>query len=231
MDNTDTLIQCGLGFTCDFEKPDGFLGQERVQAEKAAGVKQLPKRLCSVLVKDPEAMLYHGEIVYRDGKIVGDVRAGSYGHTLGGSIGLTMIEPHKSSDEHVPITKAYIQVTNQPRFSFGFLATLRLTSAHPCTAAAAQAPPNDAPTLSPRSSSSESPVKHTNIRPKTSLFFIPCLHQGGHVGGRRGGRSLPRRGVADAHVRPKERKNQGVTAVCAQGPARVVHHSPAPGPA
>ena len=51
------------------------------------------------------------------------------------------------------------QVTNKPRFSLVFLATLRLTFAHPCATAATQAPPNDAPTLSTRSPASESPVK------------------------------------------------------------------------
>ena len=50
------------------------------------------------------------------------------------------------------------QVTNKPRVSLGFLAT-RAAFAHLYTTAAAQAPPNDAPTLSTRSPSSESPVK------------------------------------------------------------------------
>ena len=35
--------------------------------------------------------MYHGEVVYRDGAIVGDVRAASYGHTLGGAVGLSMV--------------------------------------------------------------------------------------------------------------------------------------------
>ena len=52
-------------------------------------------------------MLYHGEVVYRDGAIVGDIRAGSYGHTLGGAIGLSMIEPPPPGG--VPINKAYIE--------------------------------------------------------------------------------------------------------------------------
>ena len=58
-------------------------------------------------MKDPVPMLYHGEVVYRDGTIVGDIRAGSYGHTLGGAIGLSMIEPPPPGG--VPINKAYIE--------------------------------------------------------------------------------------------------------------------------
>ena len=37
-------------------------------------------------------MIYHAEVVYRDGEMVGDIRAGSYGHTLGGAVGLSMIQ-------------------------------------------------------------------------------------------------------------------------------------------
>ena len=62
----------------------------------------------------------------------------------------------------------------QTRFSLGFLAT-RAAFAHLYTTAAAQAPPNDAPTLSTRSPSSESPVKALSFRPKTS-FFHPLHH-------------------------------------------------------
>ena len=47
-------------------------------------------------------MMYHGEVVYRNGKVVGDIRAASYGHTLGGAVGLSMIE----ADE--PINLRYI---------------------------------------------------------------------------------------------------------------------------
>ena len=36
--------------------------------------------------------MFHGEVVYRDGAPVGYVRAASYGHTLGGAVGLAMIE-------------------------------------------------------------------------------------------------------------------------------------------
>jgi glycine cleavage system aminomethyltransferase T len=35
--------------------------------------------------------MYHGEVVWRDGVRIGDVRAASYGHTLGGAVGLAMV--------------------------------------------------------------------------------------------------------------------------------------------
>jgi 4-methylaminobutanoate oxidase (formaldehyde-forming) len=43
--------------------------------------------------------LFHAEIVLRDGKPVGYVRAASYGHTLGGSVGLAFLEPKQAVDE------------------------------------------------------------------------------------------------------------------------------------
>ena len=58
----------------------------------------MTRRLAQVLVKDPEPMLFHAEIVLRNGKPVGYIRAGSYGHTLGGAVGLAMIEAGEPID-------------------------------------------------------------------------------------------------------------------------------------
>ena len=106
MDNTDTLLECGLGFTCDFTKEREFIGQLRVQEQKAMAKEQggLRRRMAHILVSDPEPLLHHGEILWRNGERVSDVRYASYGHTLGGAVGLTMLE---SSDR--AITKSYIQ--------------------------------------------------------------------------------------------------------------------------
>ena len=67
-------------------------------------------------------------------------------------------------------------MTKQPRFSLGLLATLRLTFAHPYTTDAAQAPPNDAPTLSALTFVRIT-HQNTDIRPKTSVFSSPDLTQ------------------------------------------------------
>jgi 4-methylaminobutanoate oxidase (formaldehyde-forming) len=42
--------------------------------------------------------MFHAEVVRRDGVAVGYVRAASYGHTLGGAVGLAMIEPKRTVD-------------------------------------------------------------------------------------------------------------------------------------
>ncbi|MBL8788405.1 MAG: aminomethyltransferase family protein, partial [Deltaproteobacteria bacterium] len=90
IDNTDHVLEAGLGFAVDLTKDD-FIGKAAVIAKKEA---PLSKRLVQVQVLDPDAMLFHGEVVWRDGKAVGYVRAGSYGHTLGGAVGLVMVEAH-----------------------------------------------------------------------------------------------------------------------------------------
>ena len=100
LDNTDTVLEAGLGFAVDLNKPGGFLGKDAVVAQKAAG--PLKKRLVQILVQDPEALLFHAEVLWRDGVAVGYVRAASYGHTLGGAVGLAMIEAG------VPIDQAYL---------------------------------------------------------------------------------------------------------------------------
>ena len=100
IDNTDNAFETGLGFFVDLNKPD-FIGRDAALRQKAAG--PLTRRLAQVLVKDPEPMLFHAEVVRRNGKPVGYVRAGSYGHTLGGAVGLVMIEAGE------PINAAYLK--------------------------------------------------------------------------------------------------------------------------
>ncbi len=90
IDNTDSVLEAGLGFAVDLKKPDGFIGKEAVLALKARG--PLRRRLVQVLLTDPDPLLFHAEIVRRDQKAVGYVRAASYGFTLGGAVGLAMID-------------------------------------------------------------------------------------------------------------------------------------------
>jgi glycine cleavage system aminomethyltransferase T/glycine/D-amino acid oxidase-like deaminating enzyme len=100
IDNTDSVLEAGLGFAVDLKKPGGFFGKEAVVAKKAEG--PLTRRIVQILVKDPEPMMFHAEIVKRNGKPVGYVRAASYGHTVGGAVGLAMVEAGE------PVTQAYL---------------------------------------------------------------------------------------------------------------------------
>jgi glycine cleavage system aminomethyltransferase T/glycine/D-amino acid oxidase-like deaminating enzyme len=119
IDNTDTVLEAGLGFAVDLKKPD-FVGKDAVVAQKAAG--PLHKRLVQILVKDPAAMLFHAEPVLRDGVPVGYVRAASYGHTLGGAVGLAMLSAPGLDQKWLDAGRIEVQIAND---RFPAIASLR----------------------------------------------------------------------------------------------------------
>ncbi|MEQ1873899.1 MAG: FAD-dependent oxidoreductase [Ilumatobacteraceae bacterium] len=90
IDNTDGPLEAGFGFALALDKPGGFVGRDAVVARKAAG--PLTERLVQVQVLDPEPLMFHAEVIRRDGQAVGYLRAASYGHTLGGAVGLAMVK-------------------------------------------------------------------------------------------------------------------------------------------
>lgn len=100
IDNTDDPFEVGLGFAVNLDTAGGFIGKEACRQKKAAA--PYSKRLLQVLVKDPQPLMYHAEVVLRDGVPVGDIRSASYGHTLCGAVGLAMIEGE-------PVDAAYLE--------------------------------------------------------------------------------------------------------------------------
>jgi glycine cleavage system aminomethyltransferase T len=85
----DTPLEGGLAFTIAWDKPGGFVGREALLEQRARGI--LPKRLVQVMVAEagPDApLLYHEEPIVRDGRIVGSIKSGAWGHRLGRSIGM-----------------------------------------------------------------------------------------------------------------------------------------------
>jgi 4-methylaminobutanoate oxidase (formaldehyde-forming) len=53
--------------------------------------------------------MYHGEVIWRDGVLVGTIRAGAFGHTLGASVGLGYVEP---DDPERRVTRGFIETGN-----------------------------------------------------------------------------------------------------------------------
>ncbi len=87
----DTPLECGMGFVCDFGKKIPFTGRDAILRQlESRGF--MHKRLLQFLLQDPQVMLYHHEPILRDGEIVGQLTSGSYGHTLGGSVGLGYVK-------------------------------------------------------------------------------------------------------------------------------------------
>jgi len=107
IDNTDTILSAGLSFTCNFDKSPRFIGRDAVLKQKEERKVTLSKRMVNVLCLTDrgDVMFHHGEIVRRDGVEVGEIRAGSYGHSLGGCVGLMMCERRDGE----PVTKKWLE--------------------------------------------------------------------------------------------------------------------------
>ncbi len=80
----DHVLEAGLGFAVRPGKGD-FIGRDAVLRRREAG---LTRRMLQFLLSDPTAMAYHNEPILKDGRIVGTVTSGNYGHHLGGSVAL-----------------------------------------------------------------------------------------------------------------------------------------------
>jgi 4-methylaminobutanoate oxidase (formaldehyde-forming) len=82
----DNPYAAGLGFCVRLGKGD-FIGREALQRVKAEGV---PRRLATVTIA-PASTIYGGEAVWKDGQLLGRLRSGGYGYTVGRNIGLVYL--------------------------------------------------------------------------------------------------------------------------------------------
>jgi len=81
----DTPLEAGLGFAVKWNKPDGFIGLEALVRQKQSGCL---KRLLQFKLESPQPLLYHNEPIWRGDALVGHIRSGMYGHSLGAAVGL-----------------------------------------------------------------------------------------------------------------------------------------------
>jgi glycine cleavage system aminomethyltransferase T len=99
IDNTDCPLDVGLGFAVAWDTD--FRGKEALLARKASFPST--QRLVQIRLSDPEPLLYHAEPVLRDGVVVGYVRAGSYGWTIGAAVGLAFVTSEQ------PVTREWLE--------------------------------------------------------------------------------------------------------------------------
>jgi 4-methylaminobutanoate oxidase (formaldehyde-forming) len=90
----DTPVQAGLGFAVGWRKRVDFIGRRALEKQKEAGV---DRRLLAFQLEDPEALLYHNEPIWRDGRLVGRTTSANYGHTLGSAIALGYVSVESGS--------------------------------------------------------------------------------------------------------------------------------------
>jgi 4-methylaminobutanoate oxidase (formaldehyde-forming) len=105
----DHVLEAGLGFAVRPDKGD-FIGRDAVLRKKDAG---LSRRLVQFRLTDAQPLLFHNEAVVRDGKIVGTVTSGNYGHHLGGAVGLGYVPSEGESAADVLASRYEIEIAGE----------------------------------------------------------------------------------------------------------------------
>ena len=96
-------VEAGLLFACKLGTDVSFLGREAVEKAKADGPR---RKLVSLVLQDPETMMWGGELVLRNGAPVGQVMSGAWGQALGASVGLAYVRHHQGGSV---VTPAYLR--------------------------------------------------------------------------------------------------------------------------
>ena len=78
-----TPYEAGLGFAVALNKNSDFIGKQRLQQQKAEGVKQ---KLCCLALDDPNTVVFGSEPIRHEDKVVGWVTSGGYGYSINKSI-------------------------------------------------------------------------------------------------------------------------------------------------
>ncbi|MFC3087109.1 GcvT family protein [Tabrizicola soli] len=116
----DHVLEAGLGFTVSRKKP-AFIGRDAVLRKEQAG---LDRRMVQFRLKDPEPLLFHNEAIVRDGRIVGPVTSGNYGHFLGGAIGMGYVPAKGQSEDDILSSRYEIEVAGQRHEAIASLAPM-----------------------------------------------------------------------------------------------------------
>src|SRR6478735_6166572 len=85
---SENPVEAGLLFACKLKTDIAFLGREAVEKAKAEGPR---RKLVGFRVDAPEAMLWGGELILRDGAVSGQVTSAAWGETIGSCVGLAYL--------------------------------------------------------------------------------------------------------------------------------------------
>jgi len=102
----DHVLEAGLGFAVKPDKGD-FIGRDAVLRKREEG---LARRLVQFQLRDAEPMLFHNEAIIRDGKMVGYLTSGNYGHHLGAAIGLGYVPCKGEAPADVLVSSYEIEI-------------------------------------------------------------------------------------------------------------------------
>ena len=116
----DHVLEAGLGFTASRKKAS-YIGRDAVLRKQEAG---LDRKMVQFRLKDPEPLLFHNEAIVRDGKIVGPVTSGNYGHFLGGAIGMGYVPCKGQTDADILGATYQIEVAGERHEAVASLAPM-----------------------------------------------------------------------------------------------------------
>jgi glycine cleavage system aminomethyltransferase T/glycine/D-amino acid oxidase-like deaminating enzyme len=94
-------VEAGLLFACKLRGSQAFLGREAVEKARAAGPR---RRLVSLVLADPGAMMWGSELILRDGAPAGQVTSAAWGETVGAAVGLGYL----ADPAGLPVTPSFI---------------------------------------------------------------------------------------------------------------------------
>jgi len=97
-------VEAGLTFACKLGGSTGFLGREAVEKAKADGPR---RRLVSVILSAPDAMMWGGELLLRNGEPAGQLTAAAWGESLGAAVGLAYLRDPGCASE--PVTAEFVK--------------------------------------------------------------------------------------------------------------------------
>ena len=91
---SENPVEAGLLFACKLKTDIEFLGRQAVEKAKAEGPQ---RKLVGFSVDEPEAMLWGGELVLREGAVAGQVTSGAWGEAIGSCVGLAYVRAGDNS--------------------------------------------------------------------------------------------------------------------------------------
>jgi 4-methylaminobutanoate oxidase (formaldehyde-forming) len=82
-------VEAGLTFACKLKSDIPFIGRDVVEKARVEGPR---RRLVSIVLDDPDVMMWGGELVLRDGLAAGQMTSAAWGETIGSAVGLAYIK-------------------------------------------------------------------------------------------------------------------------------------------
>lgn len=120
MGAADDPFSAGLAFAVDPNTAADFIGADALRAIDRSA---LSHRAVHVALEDPNVMLVHDETIFAGDRPVGHLTSGGYGHTLGRSVGIGVIERNVELDSRFTLRckgqQHPITVSTQPFYDPG----------------------------------------------------------------------------------------------------------------